>query len=682
MDSIGSFLKVYGSVSSMKSNVSISVFDIPYELIENSYEPTTSAAISTTSAATSDTTAVGELEMMKSWNNGLSCRRCKLLFQSWEEQRDHFKSESHLAVVKPSSRTFKIVSSSSSSSALAPDVAAADAVAVAEDAESSSSDDELEDDNPVVNNIKSINTESGNISWKYDTKLGTQWILEPNITSTRISLDVLFSISVSTTLMSKDLPAIALASSPWKQLSNSIKSYQESNIWTILLFKSGKFAGGVFEGKTCLIHKVFKRYTIRAKAGGSQSSYDNKNGKAKSAGAMMRRQGEQAIKEDIQSLLREWSEYLSSSTLILTSIPKTRRGIFFDDIDSESAGGGLLKKDDERLRSIPFAIDSVTFESVIRVHGIISSLIFSPMPIPTADAVERPITITSATVHQPSTSDLPIATSIDRNTSARSDDSSYIITSKDIPQSRDLVSHCRSGDLIAAQELILTIMDPHNDFVFTIEQLLAIPEDEDQWLTPLHIAAINGYMDLILLLLRSGADPCKRDIRGRTPAVASKDKSTRDTFRRYRGEVEEAIMDNEDGDADVATLARSFKAWDWDNAGIGPAITDDVERSKKEKEKEKKKRAKQRKKEEKIKEEEQAKQLREEQQRQQLLAEQRAAEEKVRLEKAAGLCDVCSKSLYAKTLYTVFDRRLCSSECVSVMRRKLAAEAAEKRFGK
>lgn len=48
------------------------------------------------------------------------------------------------------------------------------------------------------------------------------------------------------------------------------------------------------------------RYTIRAKRGGSQSSYDSGGRKAQSAGAALRRYGEQALKEDARALLKEW----------------------------------------------------------------------------------------------------------------------------------------------------------------------------------------------------------------------------------------------------------------------------------------------------------------------------------------------------------------------------------------
>lgn len=48
------------------------------------------------------------------------------------------------------------------------------------------------------------------------------------------------------------------------------------------------------------------RYTIRAKRGGSQSSYDSGGRKAQSAGAALRRYGEQALREDVRALLKEW----------------------------------------------------------------------------------------------------------------------------------------------------------------------------------------------------------------------------------------------------------------------------------------------------------------------------------------------------------------------------------------
>jgi hypothetical protein len=46
----------------------------------------------------------------------------------------------------------------------------------------------------------------------------------------------------------------------------------------------------------------------------------------------------------------------------------------------------------------------------------------------------------------------------------------------------------------------------------------------------------------------------------------------------------------------------------------------------------------------------------------------------------AGVCAQCNGSLYGVKALDVFDRRCCSSACVLLLRRKLAAEAAELRF--
>ena len=46
----------------------------------------------------------------------------------------------------------------------------------------------------------------------------------------------------------------------------------------------------------------------------------------------------------------------------------------------------------------------------------------------------------------------------------------------------------------------------------------------------------------------------------------------------------------------------------------------------------------------------------------------------------AGFCDQCNKSLFKIEAFTIYDAKCCSTTCVALMRRKLAAEAAEKRF--
>lgn len=112
-------------------------------------------------------------------------------------------------------------------------------------------------------------------------------------------------------------------------------------------------------------------------------------------------------------------------------------------------------------------------------------------------------------------------------------------------------------------------------------------------------------------------------------------------------------------------------AYDWDGqSGVPSALTDDMIRQAKEKERDKKKRSKQKKKEDKAAKEDVAR--REE--------EAKAAAEAL-LRESAGECALCRKSLYKSVdSYDVFDKKCCSSACAVLMRRKLMAEAAEKRL--
>ena len=96
---------------------------------------------------------------------------------------------------------------------------------------------------------------------------------------------------------------------------------EEGRRWALFMVAGGHFAGAVVrvsrsegeeedtgvtkKGKSkkpkpdteVLKHKTFHRYTTRRKQGGSQSVNDNSKSKAVSAGAMLRRYGEQALRD-------------------------------------------------------------------------------------------------------------------------------------------------------------------------------------------------------------------------------------------------------------------------------------------------------------------------------------------------------------------------------------------------
>ncbi|TFY72910.1 hypothetical protein EVG20_g101 [Dentipellis fragilis] len=97
-----------------------------------------------------------------------------------------------------------------------------------------------------------------------------------------------------------------------------------------------------------LLHKTFHRYTTRRKQGGSQSMNDNAKGNAKSAGAQLRRYGEQALREDIRNLLTDWAEEIDQCERIWIRASGSNRRIFLD------YEGAIIPKGDERLRTFPF----------------------------------------------------------------------------------------------------------------------------------------------------------------------------------------------------------------------------------------------------------------------------------------------------------------------------------------
>ncbi|KAJ7132112.1 hypothetical protein C8R44DRAFT_612790 [Mycena epipterygia] len=97
-----------------------------------------------------------------------------------------------------------------------------------------------------------------------------------------------------------------------------------------------------------LKHKTFHRYTTRRKQGGSQGLNDNAKGNAKSAGAQLRRYGEQALRDDIRNLIQEWAEEIDSCERIWIRASGTNRKIF---VDYE---GSVIGKGDGRLRTFPF----------------------------------------------------------------------------------------------------------------------------------------------------------------------------------------------------------------------------------------------------------------------------------------------------------------------------------------
>ncbi|CAG8445913.1 5435_t:CDS:2 [Dentiscutata heterogama] len=141
--------------------------------------------------------------------------------------------------------------------------------------------------------------------------------------------------------------------------------------WTMLMISGGHFAGLVLDitqntnvtnvdDVKVHVNKTFHRYTTRRKQGGSQANNDNSKGKAKSAGAEIRRYNESALQRDIRLLLEQWRPLIDQSEFIFVHAPGMNKNIILH------YDGAILRKDDPRIRSIPFSTRRAKFNELKR----------------------------------------------------------------------------------------------------------------------------------------------------------------------------------------------------------------------------------------------------------------------------------------------------------------------------
>jgi hypothetical protein len=608
-----------------RNRLVISIFDLPLTLLFPPYEDDSE------SKGISPATLSTEVDSAR----GLTCNLCDRIFVSLAEQHAHFKSSDHLTNLRRSIRGKPPLSVITGS--LVDDGSDGSSSDDSEPSDGSLDEEADTDEEDLGTRATTVTFPEGKLSREYVHDAGSLLVL-------RLLSVPDWVLSFSATLVSRAIDVLA-ESKPLRCIAHSLSNLQSNPLICVLILRSGRFCAVVFKGGAVVAHKTFRRYTIRAKSGKGQSSYDNQGRKAQSAGAMLRRYGEQSLREDVSSLLKDWAAQLLECVLLLLSVPKTMRAsVFYDE--------SPLQKHDPRIAFVPFMVDKPTLEEASRVHRLCTSITFQRANLDEANSL---MTIPEESAGTPEIHGIFAPLNAPE---VQTDD---LFDDEDL---REVCTAAADGDLLALRSTLDRVRaeEPAQGNARVIS-LLSMVDSYAAMRTPLHIAASAGHGEVVFTLMLEGSDPSRLDGSCRPAFFLSRSRAVRDAFRRARGVLGEVV------------------GWDWASTGIPVALESAsavVEEARRQKERDKKKRAKQKKRDEKEHAAVRAAEM--EQERLRVEAESSAAAERRRL--AVGVCAWCGVSLLGVKALDVFERRCCSSACVSTLRRKLAAEAALKRLNK
>lgn len=289
-----------------------------------------------------------------------------------------------------------------------------------------------------------------------------------------------------------------------------------------------KKAGLEERSATVIAHKTFHRYTTRRKQGGSQSANDSSKGAAHSAGSSLRRYNEAALTSEVRDLLQSWKTMIDSADLIFVrATGSTNRRTLFGPYE-----GQVLRNSDPRNRGFPFSTRRATQKELLRAFIELTRI--KQSTIDEANIVALGDSLESRT---PSATALPQPSKTIIN--SKKDEVASLHTSQ-------ITSMVKRSKIPALLNYLKTNNIP-SAFMFS--------PPNHHTPTPLHLAAsLNAAPIVTALLTRASADPTIMNDDARTPFSLAGDRATRDAFRLARFEIGESI-------------------WDWDKAGVPPALT-------------------------------------------------------------------------------------------------------------
>jgi DNA-binding transcriptional MerR regulator len=604
---------------------------------------------------------------------GLTCLTCKLQFQSYEEQVIHFKSNYHYINMKRKMKNDSSLSVEEFEALIAKEEKEEQDEAELEKEKNQESDSEesSSDVEEIISESASSDRyhryqykdDKGQIDKVFHPSLGPLFNIQLNSLSPwqfLLNSAIFPRSSIFQTREWNLLPSSSSSASStsfplsvWDHLGSNLYNLQRKPLIAVFILRSGRFAGAIFNNNSTfsssssksslLVHKVVRRYTVRAKAGGGQSSHDNKGGKARSVGAMLRRYGEKALQEDIEDILGNWKDYLIDCSLILIASTKSMRYQLFRENDesgsssSASSSSALLSRDDSRISFVPFIVDKPTLESIHIIREKAIQVIFhqnldSFVPLTTSMIVSEsgnepqkeessnkleksgnakvgnsdkirseketvddllatrfdhyPLTVEIFKILQSSEDDKVVRDClqqfIQENFVETNNNTSEADSSEEDEEEDGENSNNNNKNYFSSR------FWSTKDNKYDLQTIINFPLSFNDLFTPLHIASMKSFPLTIEFLLYHQGNPENLDSHSRTPYFLATNKATRDTFRKMKG-----ILGN--------------TTYDWKKTGIPLEITEELLQSQKQKEKEKKKKKQQKKKEKKVQAKEQLK---------------------------------------------------------------------------
>ncbi|KAH9639656.1 hypothetical protein HF086_007333 [Spodoptera exigua] len=138
--------------------------------------------------------------------------------------------------------------------------------------------------------------------------------------------------------------------------------------WAVLMVSGGHFAGCIFTGGSDAIHKTLHSYTTRRGQGMAQSTRDQTGNAPKSAGASLRRYNQEQFLAHVQNILVSWNDDLKGCSLVFYRAVGT--------INQAALFGkpSPLRKEDPRVRQLPFPTRRPSFKEVKRVFQTLASI--------------------------------------------------------------------------------------------------------------------------------------------------------------------------------------------------------------------------------------------------------------------------------------------------------------------